>query len=170
MEESTMSRSATPFLAPASAIAMTLGAILGLATSTAAPSSAMAEQSVSPGFGTRHCNRTDLADSKTAFAAGALAAGDLAQMMKAPDYSCIGWALGRATSNATVTWESPADRARFSVTPTRTYDSMAGERCRDYVIRAVVDNRSRENAQSACRNSSGAWHLYVAGGGNYVLP
>jgi surface antigen len=154
-----MSRSAAlPFLTSVSLVFALLGVV------AAGPASA---EEPKRSFGTRSCDRaTMVRDSGAArpLVAGALAIGEIARAMAPADHSCVGWALGRGATNVAVSWDNPAGRARYTVTPTRTYESVAGERCRDYVMTAAFDKGPQRNENSACRNKDGAWHLTVHNG------
>jgi surface antigen len=147
---------------PALACALALGALVAVAASPAKA------DGTTLNHGTRNCDRAAMARDADSgpprLIASALTTGDIARAMQPADHSCVGYALGRATSRATVSWESPADRTRFSVTPTRTYESMAGELCRDYVMTAALAKGPLRDENSACRNKDGAWHLTVHNG------
>ena len=148
--------------ARASLVASTFCALVALAASPAKA------DGTTLNHGTRSCDRAAMARDADSgpprLIASALTTGDIARAMQPADHSCVGYALGRATSSATVSWESPADRTRFSVTPTRTYESMAGELCRDYVMTAALAKGPLRDENSACRNKDGAWHLTVHNG------
>jgi hypothetical protein len=157
-----MSRSATlPFLASVSLVTALIGALVSIGVEPAS-----AEQP-KRSFGTRSCDRAAMVRDGAAarpLSAGALAMGEVARAMAPADHSCIGWALGRGATNVAVSWDNPAGHARYTVTPTRTYDSVAGELCRDYVMTAAFDKGPQRNENSACRNKDGAWHLTVHNG------
>lgn len=87
---------------------------------------------------------------------GVIVGKSIGRSMDQLDQRCTGQVLERAETNQTVTWENPDNGARYSVTPTNTFES--GDRyCRNYVSRAIIDGRSESVTGTACRQPDGSW-------------
>lgn len=87
---------------------------------------------------------------------GVIVGRSIGRSMDQLDHHCTGQVLERAETDQTVTWQNPETGARYSVTPTNTYES--GDRfCRDYVSKAVIDGRAETVTGTACRQPDGSW-------------
>ena len=54
------------------------------------------------------------------------------------------------------TWKNPDSGNRYTVVPTRTYESSAGP-CREYSIDAIIEGRRETVYGTACRQPDGTW-------------
>lgn len=54
------------------------------------------------------------------------------------------------------TWTNPDTGNRYTVAPTRTYESRTGP-CREYTVDAVVGGRPERVYGTACRQPDGSW-------------
>ena len=87
---------------------------------------------------------------------GVLVGKSIGRSMDQRDQHCTGQVLERAETNQTVTWQNPDTGARYSVTPTNTYESN-DRYCRDYQTRAVIGDRVETVTGTACREPDGSW-------------
>ena len=54
-------------------------------------------------------------------------------------------------------WRSGPTGARYSVTPTRTYQAESGVQCRDFTSTAEIDGQEEVIHGTACKQPGGAW-------------
>lgn len=87
---------------------------------------------------------------------GVLVGKSVGRSMDQLDQNCTGQVLERAETNQTVNWQNPDTGARYSVTPTNTYESN-DRFCRDYQTRAVIGGRTETVTGTACREPDGSW-------------
>jgi len=88
---------------------------------------------------------------------GVLVGGTIGLKMDRIDQECIGQSLDRGDDGKTVWWENSAAKARFGVTPTRSFTNSKGRYCREYRTTALVDGRIRQAFGTACQQPDGAW-------------
>ncbi|MCR9073155.1 MAG: RT0821/Lpp0805 family surface protein [Alphaproteobacteria bacterium] len=62
-------------------------------------------------------------------------------------------------SGTTSTWSNPDSGNYGSVTPTRTYQTDAGQYCREYQQTIVVGGRTEQAFGTACRQPDGSWKV-----------
>ncbi len=67
--------------------------------------------------------------------------------------------LETAPTGTASTWRNPDSGHSGTVTPTRTYQSRAGEQCREYRQTVMVGNREEEAYGTACRRADGSWEV-----------
>jgi surface antigen len=75
-----------------------------------------------------------------------------------------GNATGKALDDAdkkqmgqTASWSNPDSGNRGTVTPTKTYQTAAGQNCREYRQTVTVDGKTEEAWGTACRQPDGTW-------------
>ncbi|MHA1564827.1 MAG: RT0821/Lpp0805 family surface protein [Alphaproteobacteria bacterium] len=88
---------------------------------------------------------------------GALVGGTIGLKMDRADQNCIGQSLESGDDGKTIWWENSAAKARFGVTPTRSFENYQGQYCREYRTTALVDGRIRQAYGTACQQADGAW-------------
>lgn len=67
--------------------------------------------------------------------------------------------LENQPSGTSSTWSNPDSGNHGSVTPTRTYQTNAGQYCREYQQTIVVGGRSEQAFGTACRQPDGSWKV-----------
>ncbi len=87
---------------------------------------------------------------------GATIGGSIGRSMDDTDRLKVAHSLETVRTGVPTSWQNPDSGARYSVTPTRTYESNAGP-CREYVVDAVVDGRNDQVVGTACRDAEGRW-------------
>ena len=88
---------------------------------------------------------------------GALIGGDIGRTMDKVDQNCIGQALEQAPTGQAVGWQNPEQGGRYQVTPTNTYQTSAGQYCREYQTSIIIGGRTEQAVGSACRQADGSW-------------
>lgn len=68
-------------------------------------------------------------------------------------------ALEKAPTGTTSTWSNPDSGHSGTVTPTRTYETAAGQYCREYQQTVTVDGRTQSAYGTACRQPDGTWKI-----------
>jgi len=59
----------------------------------------------------------------------------------------------------TASWSNPDSGNRGTVTPTKTYQTAAGQNCREYRQTVTVDGKTEEAWSTACRQPDGTWEI-----------
>ncbi len=90
---------------------------------------------------------------------GALVGGTIGGKMDQFDQHCIGRSLEHGDDGKTIWWENSEAKARYGVTPMRSFENSAGRYCREYRTTALLDGRVRQAFGTACRQPDGAWQL-----------
>lgn len=88
---------------------------------------------------------------------GALIGGDIGRTMDKVDQNCIGQALEQAPTGQSVGWQNPEQGGSYQVTPTSTYQTSAGQYCREYQTTIIIGSRTEEAVGTACRQADGSW-------------
>ena len=88
---------------------------------------------------------------------GVLVGGNLGRAMDQVDQNCVGQVLERAPTGKPVIWNNPDQNSRYTVTPTRTYQTRSGTYCRDYQTQVLIGGRLENARGTACRQSDGTW-------------
>lgn len=57
-----------------------------------------------------------------------------------------------------VTWSNPDNGHRYTVTPTRTYETAQGP-CREFTMDSYIDGRPEQVNGTACRQPDGTWRV-----------
>ena len=68
-------------------------------------------------------------------------------------------ALERNPVGQRSTWNNPDSGHRGTVTPTRTYQTAAGQPCREYQQTVTIDGRTEKAYGQACRQADGSWRI-----------
>ena len=89
---------------------------------------------------------------------GALAGSAISKNMDQADNDCISKILEAAPDKQAVAWRNPDAGADYRVTPLRTF-RMAGNQCREYITKVVIDGRAQQERGTACRQPGGSWKL-----------
>jgi surface antigen len=90
--------------------------------------------------------------------AGAAIGGAVGKSMDETDRLKTGHTLETVRTGVPSAWRNPDTGNRYTVTPTRTYDSSQGP-CREYIVDAVVAGRPEKVYGSACRQADGSWRV-----------
>lgn len=67
--------------------------------------------------------------------------------------------LEEAPSGQTQRWSNPDSGNRGTVTPQRTYETSAGQYCREFQQTVTVGGRTEEAYGTACRQPDGTWQI-----------
>ena len=79
---------------------------------------------------------------------------DRALMRKTPQYS-----MDKSKDGNTAKWNNPNNGNKGSVTPTKTYQTVSGQYCREYQQTVTVGGRTQEAYGTACRRADGTWQI-----------
>ena len=88
--------------------------------------------------------------------AGAAIGGAIGRTMDDVDRANTAMALETVRTGVRSSWRNPDSGNRYTVVPTRTYESSSGP-CREYSIDAIVGGREEAVHGTACRQSDGSW-------------
>jgi surface antigen len=88
--------------------------------------------------------------------AGAYIGGNVGRSMDDVDRMKTNQSLETVRTGVGSTWTNPDSGNRYTVVPTRTYESASGP-CREYSIDAVIEGRLEKVNGTACRDSGGTW-------------
>lgn len=88
---------------------------------------------------------------------GALVGGAIGSAMDQQDRYQAYQALEHNRSREPYSWRNPGSGNAYTVTPTRTYESRAGQQCREYETDAVIRGRRDRVYGTACRQPDGSW-------------
>lgn len=75
------------------------------------------------------------------------------------DYGCAVQTFERAPTGQPVIWDNPDAGARYTLTPTRTYQASEGRYCREYTSVAEIGGRAQSVYGTACRQPDGSWEI-----------
>ncbi|MGZ5094546.1 MAG: RT0821/Lpp0805 family surface protein [Burkholderiales bacterium] len=90
-------------------------------------------------------------------ALGAFVGGRVGARMDRNDQLTTAQALETSKNGQATTWRNPDTRDRYTVTPTRTYESASGP-CREFTTLVSFDDGRRELVHgNACRHADGTW-------------
>ena len=67
--------------------------------------------------------------------------------------------LEESPSGTTVNWSNPDSGNSGTVTPTKTYQTSAGNYCREFTQTVQIGERSEEAYGTACRQPDGSWKV-----------
>jgi surface antigen len=67
--------------------------------------------------------------------------------------------LEESPSGTTVNWSNPDSGNSGTVTPTKTYQTSAGNYCREFTQTVQIGGRSEEAYGTACRQPDGSWKV-----------
>jgi surface antigen len=68
-------------------------------------------------------------------------------------------ALESAPSGKAVTWTNPDNGHSGTVTPIKTYQTAAGQYCREYTQTVTIDGKPQQSYGTACRQPDGSWKI-----------
>jgi len=87
---------------------------------------------------------------------GAAIGGQIGRSMDEQDRVKTAHTLESVRTGVPSQWVNPDTGYRYTVVPTRTFDSQTGP-CREYTIDAVIGGRPEKVYGTACRQSDGSW-------------
>jgi surface antigen len=64
-----------------------------------------------------------------------------------------------APTGQSVAWNNPDSGNSGTLTPTRTYQTQAGQYCREFSQTITVGGRTQEGVGTACRQPDGSWRI-----------
>ncbi len=88
---------------------------------------------------------------------GANIGGNVGRSMDDSDRLKTAHALETVRSGVPSHWVNPDTQNRYTVVPTRTYDSASGGPCREYTVDAVIGGQREKVVGTACRQADGSW-------------
>ena len=88
--------------------------------------------------------------------AGVAVGGTVGRSMAERDRYMTAQTLETVRTGVPSQWVNPDTGNRYTVVPTRTYDSSAGP-CREYQVNAVIGGRTETVWGTACRQADGSW-------------
>ncbi len=68
-------------------------------------------------------------------------------------------ALEKNPAGQASSWSNPDSGHSGTVTPTRTYQTAAGEQCREYQQTVTIDGKTEQAYGRACRQPDGSWKI-----------
>lgn len=90
--------------------------------------------------------------------AGAAIGGSIGKSMDETDRLKTAYAFENVQTGVPTTWVNPDTQNRYTVTPTRTFDTAQGP-CREYTMDAVIGGKTQEIYGTACRQPDGSWKI-----------
>ena len=90
--------------------------------------------------------------------AGAMIGGAVGRSMDETDRLRTAHSLETVRTGVPSTWVNPDTGNRYTVVPTRTYDSGTGP-CREYTVDAIVAGQRDKVYGTACRQPDGSWQV-----------
>lgn len=87
---------------------------------------------------------------------GAAIGGAVGRSMDEQDRRNTSLALENVRTGVPSQWRNPDTGNRYSVVPTRTYDTPSGP-CREYTVDGLIGGRHEKVHGTACRQSDGSW-------------
>ena len=69
--------------------------------------------------------------------------------------------LEKRLSGVTVDWQSAESGSHGSVTPVRTFKSVAGTWCREYLRTTITSTQREQRRAIACREPDGTWRTHM---------
>ena len=88
---------------------------------------------------------------------GAVIGRKIGRRMEEADRAKSQQVLETVPSGQTVTWKNPDTGGRYSLTPTRTYQVISGQHCREYTTRVFIEGNEEQVKGTACRTADGWW-------------
>jgi surface antigen len=87
---------------------------------------------------------------------GATIGGEIGRSMDEQDRLKTAHTLETVRTGVHSQWVNPDTGNRYTVTPTRTYDSRSGP-CREYTVDAQIGGKTEQVTGTACRQNDGSW-------------
>lgn len=75
------------------------------------------------------------------------------------DLGCAVQVFERAPTGQRIVWDNPDLSTRYTLTPTRTYETEQGRYCREYTSEALVGGQPQQVYGTACRQPDGSWEI-----------
>lgn len=88
--------------------------------------------------------------------AGASIGGAIGRSMDDSDRLKVSHSLENVRSGVPTQWRNPDTGNRYTVMPTRTYET-GGTPCREYTVNGVIGGKSEKIHGTACREADGSW-------------
>jgi len=88
--------------------------------------------------------------------AGVAVGGTVGRSMAERDRYMTAQTLETVRTGVPSQWVNPESGNRYTVVPTRTYDSASGP-CREYQVNAIIGGRTEAVWGTACRQPDGSW-------------
>lgn len=89
---------------------------------------------------------------------GAVVGGQIGRYMDEQDRLRAAQVLETHRTGQPGSWRNPDTGNRYTVTPTRTYDTREGP-CREYTMDARIGGRPEQVYGRACRQQDGSWKI-----------
>ncbi|MGH8064575.1 MAG: RT0821/Lpp0805 family surface protein [Candidatus Entotheonellia bacterium] len=94
---------------------------------------------------------------------GGLIGGAIGNRMDAADREKANTAAAQALESVpagqSVAWRNPDSGNTGAVTPVRTYQTSAGQYCREYTQTITVGGEKHQSYGTACRQADGTWRI-----------
>ena len=90
--------------------------------------------------------------------AGVMIGGAVGRSMDDTDRLKTARSLENVRTGVPSTWVNPDTGNRYTVVPTRTFDSSLGP-CREYTVDAMVAGKREKIYGTACRQPDGSWQV-----------
>ena len=95
--------------------------------------------------------------------AGALFGQEIGRSLDRADRIAMGqnaqYSLEHTRSQETTTWNNPDTGNSGTMTPTRTYQTAAGQYCREYRQTVIIGGEEENAYGTACRQPDGSWMI-----------
>jgi surface antigen len=89
---------------------------------------------------------------------GAAIGGNVGRSMDETDRLKTALALENVRTGVPSHWRNPDSGNRYTVVPTRTYETAQGP-CREYTVDAVIGAKKDKVYGTACRQPDGSWRV-----------
>lgn len=90
---------------------------------------------------------------------GAIVGEEIGRSIDLADERQAQEALEKNKTGESTNWMNPDTGSEVSIVPTRTYQSKAGEYCREYTTDVIVGGKKEEAYGTACRQPDGSWKI-----------
>ena len=91
--------------------------------------------------------------------AGALAGASIGRSLDQLDEANTTNALENNKTHQASSWVNPDSGNKYSVTPTKTYQSNSGRYCREYQSMVIIGGEEQQSYGTACRQPDGDWEV-----------
>ncbi len=88
---------------------------------------------------------------------GAVIGHNIGRNMEEADRAKSRHVLETVATGQTATWRNPDTGGQYSLTPTRTYQVVSGQHCREYTTRVFIEGNQEQVTGTACRTAGGWW-------------
>jgi surface antigen len=90
--------------------------------------------------------------------AGAVIGGAVGKSMDEVDRMKTAATLENVRTGVSSAWTNPDTGNQYTVTPVKTYETLAGP-CQEYTVDAVVGGKPEKVYGTACRQADGSWKM-----------